>query len=69
MGGSLVEWGFGEAERASITEKQQTQIISPVFHRTPNTGLRFFGYYCGFFPLIPVGEVTIIFYDIDMVFY
>ena len=38
-------------------------------HRKPNSRLRFFGYYCVFFPLIPVGEVTIIFYDIDMVFY
>lgn len=45
---------------------QDTQHV----HRKPNTRLRvFFGYYCGFLTLIPVGEVTIRFCDIDMVFY
>ena len=68
MGVSLVEWGFWEAESASTTEKQQTQIISPVLHRKPNTRLRFLGYYCVFFSLIPVGGISMIFYDIDMVF-
>ena len=38
-------------------------------HRKPNTRLMFFCYYCVFFALIPIGGVTIIFYDIDMVFY
>lgn len=48
----------------------------PVLHRIPNTctghptqDYGFFGYYCGFLPLIPVGEITIISNDIDMVFY
>ena len=76
MGGSLVEWGFGEAECASITEKQRTQIIFLCYTGDPTRAQEtqhkikgFFGYYCGFLPLILVGEVTIRFYDIDMVFY
>lgn len=44
---------------------QKTQHV----HRTPNTRSRFLGYYCGFFPLVPIGGVTMIFCDTDMVFY
>lgn len=44
---------------------QETQHV----HRKPNTRSRFLGYYCGFFPVVPIGGVTTIFCDTDMVFY
>ena len=76
MGGSLVEWGFGEAECASITEKQRTQIIFLCYTGCPTRAQDtqhkikvFLAIIVVFLPLIPVGEITIISNDIDMVFY
>ena len=42
---------------------------NPTRAQDTHTRSRFLGYYCGFFPLVPIGGVTMIFCDTDMVFY